>query len=577
MLTYGISNNEIFKYSELLWGNYLNISKLWNYKLDGLIYTPLNQKYSNKIIEQKYKIYKWKPPELNSIDFYIEFKKDNNNKILNIFDNSDENNISNKGFRICYLYVGEMLNNIETPTLFKKSDNLHFCKLYLKNGIIKDIEDNIIHDKTVVEFIYNKNIENEDERWIPIRTRYDKTEFVLKNKQKYGNYINVATNIWKSMNENNDFKTISNLSNDISYENTNENIRKNINISQISKERITDETYFKKISNIGRSMRSYHNFIKSIILYEYCGKKVDINNNEKKLSILDIGIGRGADLMKFYHSKIDYLLGIDIDNFNLISSTDGTYSRYKTFKDKFPSFPKMDFCVCNAKEQFDFENQKNILNNINDRDKNIINKYFGSSQSKISNHKFNVFNCQFMVHFLFDNENTVNNFCENINNYLEKDGYLLLSTFNSEKILELFKNNNGLIDSYYTDNDGNKKLFFQLKSNFDTKNIKSKVGLSYEAYLSWINQENEYYTEYVVDKEYLINILKKKCNMSLVETCSFYEIYNNFKYFFDNGSNFESEPRTKKFFNQAKGFYSDKLLYEQVFSFLNCYYIFKKN
>mgnify|MGYP002008880539 CR=1 FL=1 len=42
------------------------------YFLDGLIYTPQEQKYTTVLHETKYRIYKWKPPNQNTIDFFIE-------------------------------------------------------------------------------------------------------------------------------------------------------------------------------------------------------------------------------------------------------------------------------------------------------------------------------------------------------------------------------------------------------------------------------------------------------------------------------------------------------------------------
>ena len=39
-------------------------------------------------------------------------------------------------------------------------------------------------------------------RWIPLRTRHDKTESVLKLKKKYGNNIEVAHKIWNSIQQN---------------------------------------------------------------------------------------------------------------------------------------------------------------------------------------------------------------------------------------------------------------------------------------------------------------------------------------------------------------------------------------
>lgn len=58
----------------------------------------------------------------------------------------------------------------------------------------------VIQDETVVEFSYNDNLETNDKfRWIPLRTRYDKTEMVIKHKMKYGNGADVANRIWRSI------------------------------------------------------------------------------------------------------------------------------------------------------------------------------------------------------------------------------------------------------------------------------------------------------------------------------------------------------------------------------------------
>jgi hypothetical protein len=71
----GINNAEIFLYCKIIWSEYFNKC---GYKLDGLIFTPINQKYTKVPKETLNKIYKWKPSNLNSIDFYITFEKNQN-------------------------------------------------------------------------------------------------------------------------------------------------------------------------------------------------------------------------------------------------------------------------------------------------------------------------------------------------------------------------------------------------------------------------------------------------------------------------------------------------------------------
>lgn len=568
MFTTGLSNNEIFKYCEVMWKKYSggNNSK-WPYKLDGLIFTPLNQKYTNKNSEIKNKIYKWKPPNDNTIDFYYVEVKDDNKK-LNLYDNTDENPIKNKAYRIGKLHVGNIVNNIEKPILFREDEELFKCKFYLDDdNLLKDIEGNIIQDKTVIECFYNKENTDPESRWVPIRTRYDKTHNVRKYNKKYGNFKTVADNVWKSINENNTIDVIYNLANDELYNNTINSIKEKINLAETSRDK-SKETYYKKKVDIAKNMRNFHNFIKSIIIYKYCFEK----------KVLDVGVGRGGDLMKFYHSRSKIVVGLDVDSYEIESATDGPKSRANTLRKKFPGFPPMFFGLGDGGVLFNLEDQNKIFNNISNNDKQLLLKNFGKDKNNLVKNKFDVFNCQFMIHFLFKSNFTLNNFCENIVKFLEKDGYLLITTLDGSKLHNLFQKNNGVIESYYTDDNENKKIFFRFKANYDyNSNDINKTGLNYESYLSWINDEDEYYTEYLVSNNFIIDSLKEKANMELIETCSFSELYNNFELLFNSGALNESEERTRIFFMKIKDFYSKSITHEQIFSFLNRMYIFKKN
>ena len=102
------------------------------------------------------------------------------------------------------------------------------------------------------------------------------------------------------------------------------------------------------------------------------------------------------------------------------------------------------------------------------------------------------------------------------------------------------------------------------------------TGLNYESYLSWINDEDESYTEYIVGKDYLINVLKEKANMSLVDTATFSEIYNNYSTFLKILQILNQKKKTKMFFMGIKEFYNKENIHERIFSFLNRMYIFKK-
>jgi hypothetical protein len=88
----GTNNYEIFLYSTLITKYYGLVD--CPYERDGLIFTPLNQKYTNNKSFTNFNIFKWKPPELNTIDFYIEFEKNvESGQDLFVYNYTEDENI----------------------------------------------------------------------------------------------------------------------------------------------------------------------------------------------------------------------------------------------------------------------------------------------------------------------------------------------------------------------------------------------------------------------------------------------------------------------------------------------------
>ena len=71
------NENKIFEQAKKLWDE----RKLQPYHIDGLIFTPLIEPYPTKNKSWK-QLFKWKPPELNSIDTLIETFKGENKKVF---------------------------------------------------------------------------------------------------------------------------------------------------------------------------------------------------------------------------------------------------------------------------------------------------------------------------------------------------------------------------------------------------------------------------------------------------------------------------------------------------------------
>ena len=565
---------EIFRYSEIIWNSYTKSkADLVPYILDGLIYTGTSQIYTKSLKDIKYKIYKWKPPNKNSIDFFVKYEKDSQTgKHLNVYDNTNENN-EGATYKILNLHVGKLVNNIEIPVSFRKNDNLNIAKIKNDNDVIRDLEGDLIQDNTVVEFYYDDNPSISAEfRWVPLRTRYDKTESVQKHKKKYGNNTDIADAIWNSIQEKITIDDLNRLSNEDNYNNEILEIKKRIDAQVVAIEKQKD-IYYQKMTDFGKPLRNFHNYVKSNIIFTYCSPKY-FNSKLKKMSVLDVGVGRGGDIQKFFHSKVGKYVGIDVDSHGINSSTDGAVSRYNNFRRKMPNFPKMDFIVADAGSKLDLDSQLKSLGKMSDSNIKLIKDNFRQDI------KYDVFNCQLMIHFLLKDETTWGNFCYNVNKFLDDNGYLLISTFDGEKLHENFKNNKGKIVEMYTE-EGKKSVFFEFNSTYDLKdkNI-NKLGLGYESYVAMVKDEGCCDVEYLVGEKFLIESLKTNCNLDLLEVNNFYNFYEQQKPFFSNVAPKEENRDSKNFFMKIQQYYD---LEDDVnragleFTKLHKYYIFKKN
>ena len=204
-------------------------NKIWDetdfpYHLDGLIFTPQLENYNGKI-------FKWKPPEEKSIDFFIKFegtepfsfsaglsqqvlnlslyvslsRKKDINRLLNIPDILKENPQYRQSNTLPLLFQDENKHILGKTKLI--------CDIKEINGFptafYKDVP--ILH-QTVVEFIWKSpdgrgnGLNKRDEGpWIPIKVRKDKTQDFLLGQER-GEFIGpnsyrTAIDTWKGIQE----------------------------------------------------------------------------------------------------------------------------------------------------------------------------------------------------------------------------------------------------------------------------------------------------------------------------------------------------------------------------------------
>lgn len=566
--------NEIFKYTQLLWTLYTNSNKVTcPYTLDGTVYHPLEQKYVTSVRESEKHDYKWKPEDKNSIDFYITFLRDDEGQTITTFDNSVSEEMEGRPYRACYLHVGRVNKSGEQPILFQKDSGKYIAYLFLDRGEVRDLDGRIIQDKTVVEFYYNNDLEINDKlRWVPIRTRYDKTETMLRHKRKFGNYVDVANRVWRSIANPILMKDFAILAKDDMYTVYQDKLRSKIDHSLILSEQ-KENMYYQEKKDLALPMRNFHNFIKSNMIYTYCSPNY---NGNKKLSILDIACGKGGDLAKFHYARVSHYVGVDIDNAGLIAATDGALSRYRLFRKKYTNFPQMHFAHADAGSLFDYESQLKSIGSMSATNRKLLDQFF----SKEKPQRFDAINMQFALHYLLRDQTTWDNFCTNIYRHLNIGGYALFTTFDAHKVMESLDGKDKF-STHYTDKKGVKRLMFELVKQFKSEPEDGTYGLGYaiDVHNGIYMQEGNYATEYLVDPDFLIKEFAERCGMVVVETDLFERLFCQHEHDFKNVVPKEENPKTRKFLTNAGAFYDlkdeiNKASYQMTR--LNRFYVFKR-
>lgn len=567
---FGANSCEIFAYSALMYEKYTADKNIkCPYLLDGLVYHPLEQHYTTDKRENKFPEFKWKPPSQNSLDFYIEFEKDNKTgKRLKVYDNSVSKSMIGQSYYICRLYVGQRTKTSEIPTLFKEKEDRYYAYLFLDNGEVRDKDGNPIMDNTVVEFCYNDDISiSERFRWIPIRTRFEKTDSVHRFKRKYGNSADVADKIWRSIVNPVLMSTIIELSHGGEiYERQMHELR-----SKISHELIISTTkedkYYQVKNQLVSNMNVFHNWIKSNIIYTYCSA---VYQDGKSQTVLDISCGRGGDILKFYYVKIAEYVGTDKDRETLLSAVNGAVSRYKQQKKSKPNFFKATFIHADSGVLFDYENQRVALDGMSMENKKNMDKYFNMQYDRI--------NYQFAIHYIFKDELSWNNLKQNIKKLLKPGGYMMVTTFDAKKVMEYIGDNDAFTE-YYTSTKGEKKVLFDVKKKYTEKSIDAvKLGAAIDIHASWMFREGQYQTEYLVNKDFFINDVDKDCNLEIVDTDLFGNQYFIHENYFRHFIQYEENPKTKKSLTNVSKYYEKSEINANCFKYsdMTRYYVFRK-
>jgi len=150
----------------------------------------------------------------------------------------------------------------------------------------------------------------------------------------------------------------------------------------------------------------------------------------------------------------------------------------------------------------------------------------------------------------------------------------------ARKVIKILENKNK-ITYEYTDNEGNKEKLFEIIKKYDDKNITKNIGLGnpIDLFASWMFEDGNFMTEYLVDVDFLKKDLLDSCQLELIETDTFENQYNiNKKFFKDGIYKFEPNLETRDFLDKVSKYYEKSEFNDtcKVFTNLWGFSIFRK-
>ena len=541
------NGSDIFEKAKTLWENRKNNS----YESDGLIFIPILEYYPLKGGSWK-SLFKWKPEDLNTIDFLIKTKKNSNGiDIRDPYIESDpeaKKLLQLQQFKTIELYVGgiKTIYDKERKKVVKKKCAVKFNPFNVEESKIPDynttriildsdekmmaydqilkVYTEVVND-TIVEFFYNPN-EQEGFKWIPIRPRHDKTHSYKNNLDVYGNFDKTAYDVYLSIINPVTFQMIS--TGIIPKDEANA-------LAPNSKQYFSSNDYNPKTR---LPYQNFHNLYVKDRLLKQVAPSTLLNSKSPIGKLLDLGSGRGGDISRWKKYKFAEVVGIDVDAHNI------DYS--KNLYNNIPRPKPKVFYIRGDIGKLIFPAQQAASTESNKlRMKNYI---------SVENY-FDVVSVQFALHYFFENEIKLRTLIQNISDNLKIGGFLIGACFSGEKVFNKLKKHKeieGTLDD---------SVIWRIKRIYKARTYplsKPNYGREIEVFIKSIGNVH---TEYLVNFRYLDEILKEYG----IEKVLVNSFEDEFKNLVNSNQNGNEKNISEKISEE-----------EKEFSFLNNVFIYKK-
>lgn len=167
------------------------------------------------------------------------------------------------------------------------------------------------------------------------------------------------------------------------------------------------------------NLRKFHNWVKRELLTQTSDMVMEDNNiNKDKISLLDLAVGKGGDMQKWYDNGIMHVVGFDIDENSITEARNRFDQLLMNLKKRgVRVLPVYEYYVMDLSQKSNLEKISNIL----------------------KQRKFNIVSCQFAIHYFFRNKESLINLMTIVKDYSLKGAYWIGTTVNGDMVMDLLK------------------------------------------------------------------------------------------------------------------------------------------
>ena len=544
------SSETIFDQSKKIW----DMKDTFDYKLDGLIYTPTHEpvafnskypKYSLSPYNTWFRNLKWKPSEELTVDLLMKFKTYESSNFNDITITKNEIRVkldTRERYYVAEFYTTGRVGSKYRPIRFqpKKYMTDECVGLFkLTNNKVFDIEGNVVKTDTIVEVSYNPHAEDNYSKFKILRTRHDKTlqYRVLVNYQKnmFKKILKVKQLLQKPRKTHTENRFINYME---------RSLKKTLTLKDINRmyKTYSDIVTFKYKANFGNSTMVAESIWNSIHLpitevaittgtliptledsaaqkyynprysFRSASLTLDLQNYHNKYI-------KNERLIKHTVSLLREELGHshDINLLDLACGKGGDLYKWMTSNIK--------ECVCFDISSDNIHNEKNgaikRYRTLKEDGKRVPDIDFRVLDTSINiNETFEDLIVMFALHYFFKDKTTLNGLIDNIDQHIKSGGYFIGACYDGDIIYEKINSvDEGILHFNLVDQTLLKiERMFLADKNFSNSEDSLGMGIDVEMYSIGTKHR-----EYLVNFDYFSDLLHER-GIELVSKVNFRDI-----------------------------------------------------